>query len=476
LWGAYLFLSDERLGLQPELATQIPTQRNGGISRDGLTITYHLRRGVHWHDGAPFDARDVVFTWHAIMNPKNNVVTRLGYEKVAAMTIVDPLTVRVRLKQRYAPAVSSLFGPGEVPMPILPQHILGSSPDINRVAYNSKPVGTGPFVIDRYEPSTGVYLKANPNYWRGPPKLRGIDYLIVPDPNTVMVMLRSNELDAATVSDANAVELSKAPGIAIVREPTNLVVFLALNERHPPLDDIRVRRAIASAVDRKFFVHSFQYDTGSVAESDQPPLLWSFSPAVRAPSYDVTQAQRLLDDAGWHQDQAGHRTKHGKPLALTFAYITARDPDARYAAVFQDQMRQIGVSVNLKSSPYNIFYAQKSQGGVLTGGRYDIAFTGWVGGTDPDDATLWMCDQWPPQGYDWSFACDKRVDEQERIALTAYDQTTRRQAYWRIQELLAQDVPAVFLSWQDIVYAIRDDVTNFAPGTNFWASWNWRKQ
>src|SRR6202049_4956304 len=107
-WGAYLFLADDRNQLIPELATEIPTLTNGGISPDGLTLTYHLRRGVRWHDGAPFDARDMIFTWHAIMNPKNIVVTHLGYEKVKSMTAVDAYTVRVLLKERYAPAVSSL--------------------------------------------------------------------------------------------------------------------------------------------------------------------------------------------------------------------------------------------------------------------------------------------------------------------------------------------------------------------------------
>ncbi|MDQ6766258.1 MAG: ABC transporter substrate-binding protein, partial [Candidatus Eremiobacteraeota bacterium] len=265
LWGAFLFIADDRMNLIPELATQIPTQANGGISRDGLTITYHLRHGVRWHDGAPFAADDVIFSWHAIMNPKNNVITRLGYDKIASMTALDPYTVRVRLKQRYAPAVVSFFGPGEVPFVILPNHLLGKLPDINRASYNLKPVGTGPFVIDSYDPASGVMLSANPAYWRGQPKLHRIEYRIVPDANTEMVMLRTGELDAATLSDAHAQELANTPGIAIVSEPAPQDTFLSLNVRHAPLDDVRVRRAIAMAIDRQFFVHAFQHDMGSVA-------------------------------------------------------------------------------------------------------------------------------------------------------------------------------------------------------------------
>lgn len=475
LWGAYLFVADDQSRLHPELAMVIPTIDNGGISRDGLTITYHLRHGVRWQDGRPFDARDVVFTWRAIMNPKNNVVTRLGYDKVASMTIVDPYTVHVRLKERFAPAVATLFGPGEVPMPILPQHLLGSLPDLNHAAYNNKPVGTGPFVIERYDPSSGVTLVANQNYWRGAPKLRQIDYMIIPDANTTMVMLRSNELDVAFVRGEHTVELARAPGIRMVREAAAEDLYLSLNVTHPPLDDVRVRRAIAMAVDRKFFVQAFQYGTGSVAETDQPPFLPWADPSVHAPPYDPAQARRLLDEAGWHADQTGYRSKNGKPLALTFVYISAREPDTKFAPLFQDAMKNIGIALEVRSYPYNLFYAQKAQGGVMALGKYDIAVTGWVWGSDPDESTLWMCDQRPPQGYNTSFLCDPRIDAAERVALTTYDFSGRRAAYWKIQELLAQDVPVVFLSWVDTTYAVRDSVTDFRPGETMWASWNWQK-
>jgi len=476
LWGAYLFIADDKMNIVPELATEIPTQANGGISRDGLTITYHLRHGVTWHDGAPFSADDVVFTWHAIMNPKNNVITRLGYDKIASMTAVDPYTVRVTLKEPFAPAVASFFGPGEVPYIILPKHILGDLPDINRAPYNIKPVGTGPFIVDSYDSETGVMLSANPHYWRGRPKLRGIDFRIIPNSNTTLVMLRSNELDVAVVSDSHAHELSQDPGIVIVGEPAPQNAFLSINTQRPPFDDVRVRRAIAMAVDRTFFVHAFQYDVGSVANGDEPPFYWAYNPAVRMPAYDPARARQLLEEAGWHLDPStGDRVKNGKRLSLVFTYISERDPDSRFSAIFQNTLRDIGVAVDIKTYPYNVFYNPKSEGGILDGGKFDVASSGWVLGADPDEATLWMCDQYPPQGFNWSFFCDPRIDALERIALTTYDQQKRKQAYWKIQELLAQDVPAIFLSWVDLLYATRDDVHDFHPGENFWGSWNWRK-
>jgi peptide/nickel transport system substrate-binding protein len=475
LWGAYLFVADDRNQLHPELATVIPTIENGGISKNGLIITYHLRRGVRWQDGVPFDARDVVFTWHVIMDPKTNVVTRLGYDKIADMTILDHYTVRVRLKQRFAPAVASIFGPGEVPMPILPQHLLASVADINHSSYNQRPIGTGPFVIQHYDPSAGVALVANPAYWRGKPKLRAIDMLIVPDTNTAMIMLRSGELDADRVLGEHAIELAQNPKIRIVHQLAPEDLYLALNLSHPPMDDIRVRRAIAMAVDRKFFLKAFQYGLGALAQTDQPPFSPWFDPNARPPAYDPASAERLLDSAGWRLDQSGYRSKKGKRLALTFAYISTREPDTKFAPFFLDEMKSIGVALTLHSYPYDVFYAQKSEGGILEGGRYDIAIAGWVLGADPDDSTLWMCDQRPPEGYNSSFLCDPRVDIAEQAALASYDFTARREAYWNIQRLLSEDVPAVFLTWVDNSYAINNSVRDFKPGENYWASWAWQK-
>ena len=271
--------------------------------------------------------------------------------------------------------------------------------------------------------------------------------------------------------------IGDAPGIVIVSEPAPQNTFLSLNVRRPPLDDVRVRRAIAMTVDRSFFVRAFQFGAGSVDDGDEPPFYWAYDPRAHMPSYDPQAAGQLLDAAGWRRDPAsGYRSKAGKPLHLIFAYITNRDPDTRYAPVFQNAMKQIGIAVDLRNYPYNIFYAPASEGGVLNGGGYDVAMSGWVLGSDPDEATLWMCDQYPPLGYNWSFFCDPRLDALEATALSSYDRDVRRRAYWQIQELLARDVPAVFVSWVNIIYATRDTVRDFHPGESWVASWDWRKE
>jgi peptide/nickel transport system substrate-binding protein len=477
LWGGWFFIVDDKGGLEPDLATEEPTLRNGGISKDGLTIRYHLRRGVQWQDGQPFTARDAIFTWHAIMNPANNILSRTGYDVIASMEAPDPYTLLVHLKHPYSPAVASYFSMSGVAMCVLPEHLLGGMHDINHAAYNSKPVGTGPFIVEQYDPQSGFVLTANPHFWRGAPKLREIRVMLVADENTRAVMMRTGEADLYYDPASRMVpELRTIPGTRVLRTPFNEFWYLSFNLNHPPLDDIRVRRAIAMAIDKQYVVTTILHGAAIPAQSDQPSFSWAHDPTLHAPPYDPAAAGRLLDSAGWSLGPDGYRHKAGKLLELTYSYSTNAGDAVRYGPLFQSTMKQLGIAINVKGYPDAIYYESKPAGGILYNGRFDIAFEGWIAGVDPDDRTLWACDQQPPNGFNSSFLCDPRVDAQENIATTSYDRSTRRAAYFRIQRLLNEDLPAVFLYWDLRNDDIRDGFTGYRPApdvTEFWNSWEW---
>jgi peptide/nickel transport system substrate-binding protein len=477
-WGAWLFRVDDRGGLVPELATQIPTQRNGGISADGLTITYHLRAGVRWQDGVPFGADDVIFSWHAMMNPANDVLTRIGFDQIASMSAPDPLTVIVRLKRPYAPAISAFFGPDLAPACILPAHILARLPDINRAAYDTHPIGTGPYILTRYDYGNRVVLRANPSYWRGAPKLKEVDFLIVPDPNTRALMMRTGEADLYYMpADDLVASLQAIPGVKTIDNTFDEFWYLGLNAQHAPLDDVRVRRAISMSVDRDYVIRTMAGGLGTPANGDQPSYSWAFDPDVRAPAFDPAAAGRLLDEAGWQLRPDGHRYRAGKKLSITYITSSGYGEATRFGPVFQVEMKRIGIEAEVKTYPTSVLYAAKANGGIVDNGKYDVAWLGWIGGVDPDDDTLWACDQFPPDGYNLSFYCDPRIDAQERIALSSYDLPTRRAAYRRIQELLDEDVPVDFLFWTHSHDAMRAGLTDYRPGptvTEFTNPWQWQ--
>ena len=477
LWGGWFFIVNDKGGLEPDLALEEPTLRNGGISADGLTIRYHLRRGVLWQDGQPFTARDAIFTWHAIMNPANNTLSRTGYDLITSMTAPDPYTLVVRLKRKYSPATASFFSMSGNPMCVLPEHLLGGMHDINHATFNSQPIGTGPFVVQHYDPQIGFVLKANPHYWRGTPKLKEIRVMFVADENTRAVMMRTGEADLY-YDPANRIvpELRTIPGTRVLRTPFNEFWYLSFNLTHAPLDDPRVRKAIAMAVDKQYVVNEVLHGAAIPAQSDQPAFSWAYDPSVRAPSYDPAAAGRLLDSAGWRLGPDGYRHKNAKLLELTYAYSTNAGDAVRYGPVFQATMKQLGIDIDVKGYPDAIYYESKPAGGILYNGRFDIAYEGWIAGVDPDDRTLWACDQRPPDGFNSALLCDPRIDQQEDIATTSYDREVRRAAYFRIQHLLNEDLPAVFLYWELRNDNIRDGFTGYRPAravTEFWNSWEW---
>ena len=478
LWGGWFFVVNDKGELEPDLATEEPTLRNGGISKDGLTIRYHLRRGVLWQDGQPFTARDAIFSWHAIMNPANNVLSRTGYDQISSMEAPDRYTLLVHLKRPYSPAVASFFAMSGVPMCVLPAHLLQNMPDINHAAFNTKPVGTGPFIVEQYDPQSGFVLRANPHYWRGTPKLKQIRILFVADENTRAVMMRTGEADLY-YDPANRIvpELKTIPGTRVLRTPFNEFWYLGLNLIHPPLDDAHVREAIAHSIDKQYIVNEVLHGAAIPAQSDQPGFSWARDPSLRAPSYDPQAAARLFDSAGWRLGADGYRHKNGKRLELTYTYSTNSGDAVRYGPVFQSTMKQLGVAITIKGYPDAIFYASKAAGGILNNGRYDLAYEGWIAGVDPDDRTLWACDQRPPNGFNNSLLCDRRVDEQEDIATTSYDRGIRKAAYFRIQQLLNEDLPVIFLYWELRNDSVRDGFTGYRPApavSEFWNSWEWK--
>jgi ABC-type transport system substrate-binding protein len=269
LWGGFFYNWSDANEYVPELVTAVPSQQNGGISKDGLTYTYHLRRGVTWQDGAPFDARDVIFTWHAIMNKKNNIPSTVGFDLITAIDTPDPYTLRVHLKEAWAPFVATFFNQSGTPFPVLPAHLLAKYPNINQVPFNAKPVGTGPFSVERWQRGSKIVFEANPHYWRGAPKLKRIEYDPIPNENTILTLLQSHEIDLEYNGAANNWEqLKNVPGTRAVLTDFNQYGQLALNVTSPLLGDVRVRKALTYALDLKSMIQRISHGVNVHPEHD----------------------------------------------------------------------------------------------------------------------------------------------------------------------------------------------------------------
>ncbi|MBD5657784.1 MAG: hypothetical protein IAI50_21790, partial [Candidatus Eremiobacteraeota bacterium] len=272
----------------PELIRVLPTVANGGISRDGRTIVYHLRPGLRWSDGVPLTAGDVLFTLRAILDPRNPVASREGYDLIDRAQALGPLTVRLHLRRPWAPAVATFFAYGTSPQSVLPAHVLAGAERLDRAAFNAAPsVGDGPFRFVSWSRGDHLTYRANDRYWRGEPAVKRIDVRIVPDPQTNLTLLQSGAIDFNLVAPAQQAALARgSAGLSYAYASTAIVAGIALNLAHPPLDDRRVRTAIAQSIDRAAVSAKITLGRYPVAESDRPRFSWAYDPAVREPGFE----------------------------------------------------------------------------------------------------------------------------------------------------------------------------------------------
>ena len=476
-WGGYLFNWSDQNEFVPELATEVPTTKNGGISKDGLSITYHLRKGVQWQDGAPYSADDVIYSWQQVMNPRNNVQTRSGYDLVSSIDKKDDYTIVIHLKKRYAPFVASFFTMSSTAYTIQPKHLLAQYSDLNHVPYNSKPVGTGPFIVKEWIRGTIIRMVANPHYWRGPPKLAEVDYKIIPDENTILTQLRTHEADMEYNAPAvQTPSFKEIQGVKVYLTPFTHYRQIALNLTNPILSDVRVRQALAYGIDQQQLIDNVSHGVNMKGDSDQPPFSWAHASGLKQYQPDPAQAGRLLDQAGWKLGPDGFRYKNGTRLTLEMSGATGSAETQNIEVVVQHQWRAIGVEGIIKNYSTPIFFASYGAGGIVQTGKFDTAFYSWINGVDPDDATLFMCNQFPPNGQNSYHFCNHDLDAGETVALTEYDQDKRKAAYDKVQHVLVDQEPLIiiwFVRRQDIV---NTDLKNYKPAhavTTFWNTWEW---
>lgn len=466
-----LVISNDKGEWIPDLAAQIPTVKNGGVSRDGLVVTYHLRQGVTWHDGATFSAEDVKFTWQVIMNNKNPVILREGYNKIAAIDTPDANTVIIRFKEYYAPYLT-LF------TTILPKHILANSSDISKSPFNRAPVGTGPFKLKEWRIAEAIIFEANTAYFRGRPKLDGVVYKFIPDSNLLLNQLKSGEIDiAGNLAFILLDQVKGVAGINTIITPNMIWEHIDLNLDKPIFQDVRVRKAIALAIDRQAIINSAIKNAATPAATDQSPLSWAYNPALKAPTRDVNAARELLEQAGWKLGNKGVLVKETQTLA--FQLVTTGKDRVREIIVqnIAEQLKEVGIGVEIQYVDAPILFSD-----VLKNRRFDAAMYSWVTGMDPDNVSFWHSKQIPSamngySGQNYSGWRNSEIDTLTEQGLYTVDTEVRKQIYFRIQDIISQEYPVIPLYFRANIDVAKPIVANFkpnpTPGGNFWNAWEW---
>jgi len=363
-------------------------------------IRFSLRDGVRWHDGAPFTSADVAFTCRAIMNEKVASPRRADFELVDSIGTPDPLTVVVRYKKPFSPALLSWMGA------ILPDHILGKlDPAKWPEAYNRKPVGTGPFRFGEWKTNEFIRLKKNSDYFLGSPWLDSIVFRVLPDPLTLQLAFQTRQVDFWNVDPWAVKGLQGDPRFDLFSSPGNAYNYIGWNLRRPMFQDLKVRQALAQAVNVPQMIRYILYGHGVQSTGIFTPQMWFFDPSLKPLPYDPQAAGKLLDEAGWKPGSDGIRVKDGKRFSFTLLANNGNEVRRDIATLVQDDLKQIGIEVKVEIYEWAVLLKR-----FVNKGEFDAIVLGWGLGYDFDQYSIWHSSQTHPEELNFVGFSDLKVD------------------------------------------------------------------
>jgi peptide/nickel transport system substrate-binding protein len=435
-------VTDSLVSLDASLRPVPQLARSWDLSDDRRTLTFHLREGVRWHDGAPFTADDVVFTWRKVMDPATqSKAFASDLEPVRQVDAVGPLTVRVAYETPDPAALLAWR------VPIVPRHAAGAEPDLLHGSFAERPLGCGPFRLDAWERGQEIRLSAFPDYWDGAPAASAITLSILADDRTAWEALMGGELHLLALTPELARQAERDPrAAAFARKSYTPLRVTAIwwnttSSMAPGLADARVRRAFSLALDRQGFIDSVVgKEIGLPAATLWHPDLPFADPDVRALRQDLAGAAALLEEAGWSdRDGDGVRERAGRPLALTLLSPTsAQAMTQRTAEWVQAGLASVGARVQLKQLEWAAYQERR------VGGEFDAAVATIAFDPNPDLSTLLASDRTRGLMNYGRFA-DPETDHLLQEIRTGMDEGARRAACARLQRRLQEEEPVTAL-------------------------------
>jgi peptide/nickel transport system substrate-binding protein len=466
---------DDELRLVPDLIEVIPTVENGGISPDYLTYTYMLRKDAFWHDGSPVTSEDVRFTFEVIMDPKVNVESREGWNEIASLETPDPHTVVFRLKNTFPDFVSEIFFDESV----LPRHLLekDTGEKFHLAGFHHAPTGSGPFVFKEWKSGSYIVLTRNDRYYGEGPYLAGVNVKFIPDENTLLVQLKTGEVDVYDNADMSFLgQLETIPGINVCFTPTMMYEHIDLNTENEILCDKRVRQALGFATNRQAIADVVFDGRIETALLDEYPTskYYDKTTASRV-TFDPLKARRLLRDAGWADENGdGVLEKDGRDLVLGISTTAGRINREKTQLVLKEQYRDVGIDLRIRNHNSSVLYASYEENGILKRGEFDLAMYAWLSSPEPaTKADLYSLRNIPPNGQN-----HPRIRHPELTALlekgaNEIDVDRRIEIYRDVTNILVDEVPVIPLFWYTAVDAHTTRLQNFKPNpTQSADTWN----
>ena len=412
--------------------------RSWDVSPDGLTITFHLRKGVTWQDGKPFTSADVLFTYKVTIDPKTPTPYAGDFLTVKSVTCPDPTTVVVTYPKPFAPALGS-WGAA-----ILPKHLLAHTP-ITKSPLARHPIGTGPYKFVKWVPGEKIVLRANPTYFEGRPYIDRYVYRIIPDMATMFMELKNGTLDEMGLTPLQYRRQTDTPFFRKNYRKYKYLSFsytyLGYNLKEPLFKDRRVRQALSYAINKKEIVEGVLLGLGRIATGPYKPDTWYYNPNVKRYPYNPQKARSLLKACGWQLNpKDGLLYKNGRPFEFTIMTNQGNSSRMKTAEIIQWRLRKIGIKVHIRTIEWASFISQ-----FINKRRFQAVILGWTTGQDPDLFDIWHSSKIKGNGLNFISYRNREVDRLLVAGRETFDMEERKRIYDRFQEILAEDQPYTFL-------------------------------
>ncbi len=431
LYDMLVAFADETMDIEPSLATSWET------SDDGLTWTFHLREGVRFHDGTPVDADAVVFSLNRLRQDNNPHVTdparpyKPNFQVIDEIVATDPLTVVFKLREPSAVFLNNLA--------MFPAGIVSpTAVKKSGKAFSTNPVGTGPFRFERWIRDQQIVLAANDDHWRGRPKVDRVVFVPVSESATRIQQLTRGEIHIAdNLPPAALDELAKTPGLTVAEQISMNVAYLAMQCDKPPLDDVRVRQAIAMALDKQALIRVGYAGHAEAAVNLLPKAMWGHNDDIKDRPFDPDASRQLLQAAAAEKG-------FDLPLRLSLAVMSEPRPymeqPLQIAAFVKDSLAAVGINVSIEPKPVTPHFSKMMRG------DYQIGLAGWT--TDNGDPDNFLYSLLDPEnisdsGNNMSHYRNEQVHELLLAAQRELDQDKRLALYLQAQELIFVDAPIV---------------------------------
>lgn len=427
------------------------------ISKDGLVITFHLRKGVKWTDGVEFTAEDVMFGYRTIIDEKTPSAYKEDFLQVKKAEVVDKYVFRVTYEKPFAPALTSWTS-----LVILPKHLLEGK-DITKSDMARDPVGLGPYKLAKWVSGQELILESNQDYFEGRPYIDRYLYKVIPDPATMFLELKTGGVDMMGLTPIQYTKQTDTTffknNFRKYRYPAFSYTHLAFNQKHPWFSDKRVRQAMSYAVDKNEIVDVVLFGLGTPATGPYVPNTWPYNPNVRKYEYSPEKAKELLKEAGWQDtDGDGILDKDGKPFRFTILTNAGNNLRKNTATIIQSRLEKIGVRVEIRTVEWSTFVNQ-----FIDKKRFEAVLLGWSIGLDADQYDIWHSSKTKEKELNFISYSNPEVDQLLEKGRRTFNVDERKKAYFRIQEILAEEVPYIFLYVPDATPIVHARIKGIKP-------------